>query len=132
MTSVFPRVLLVGIGCMLVYLISVALTQLEPANRPCEVTVVVEVLNGCGVHGLADRVGTYLRDRGLDVMYTGNADDFCYDQTLVVNRSGDRSKALVVAEVLGRGMVLDQVSSAFFVDATVIVGSDAQDWPLSK
>ena len=132
MTSVLPKVLLLGLGSMLVYLISVTLADLEPPDRPCEVTVVVEVLNGCGVHGLADRVGTYLKDRGFDVMYTGNADDFCYDETLVVNRSGDRSKALAVGQVLDRYVILDQASSAFFVDVTVIVGSDAKDWPSSK
>jgi hypothetical protein len=90
----------------------------------CEVPIVVEVLNGCGAVGVAREVGEILIDKDCDVMFVGNADDFGHRETLVVDRSGDRSKALTVASMLPGSSVIYQVSSAFFVDVTVVIGSE--------
>lgn len=106
------------------YLAFGILTQLRREASVCEVPVVVEVLNGCGRAGIAEKVASRLRDLGFDVMYVGNADGFDYGETLVVDRTGDKDKARVVAEALGRAPVIRQVGRTFFVDVTVVVGED--------
>ena len=115
---------MLGLAGIVVYWAWIGVSQMEWAGHGCEVPVVVEVRNGCGVRGIAEEVREFLSDRGFDVMFVGNADDFSHDETLVVDRSGDRSKVLAVAAALGASGVIYQVSSAFFVDVTVVVGSD--------
>ncbi len=118
------RLLLLGptILGVLLLISSVFLSQ-RPA-RLNEVAVVVEVRNGCGVSGLGDRVAGYLRDRGFDVIFVGNAEDFEFAESMVVDRAGERAKALEVASYLGGIPVVQQVSSGTFVDVTVILGQD--------
>jgi calcineurin-like phosphoesterase len=111
-----------GIGAAYLAL-SIAL-RLRQDSPTCEVPVIVEVLNGCGIKGIAEDVAQRLRSRGFDVMFVGNADDFSFQETLVVDRSGDRDKAFTVADALGVTDVIHQVRSAFFVDVTVVVGGD--------
>ena len=118
------KIILLCVVLLGAYLAWAALSQTGRAGRVCEVPVIVEVLNGCGLPGVAERVAERLRDGGFDVMFIGNADDFDYAGTLVVDRSGDRSKALAVARALGDASVICQMSSAAFVDATVVIGAD--------
>ncbi|MGD8628613.1 MAG: LytR C-terminal domain-containing protein [bacterium] len=96
----------------------------EDPDPECEVPVIVEVLNGCGVSGVADKVAARLRREDFDVMFVGNADDFNYEETLIVDRSGACSKAITVARALGVKNVVQQVRESFFVDVSVVVGSD--------
>ena len=103
--------------------ISTGLSHEDP-DPECEVPVIVEVLNGCGVSGVADRVAARLRGEDFDVMFVGNADDFNYKETLVVDRSGACSKAITVARALEVENVIQQVRGSFFVDVSVVVGSD--------
>ncbi|MFH1312848.1 MAG: LytR C-terminal domain-containing protein [Candidatus Eisenbacteria bacterium] len=124
MTWALVRALLLGITMVAVYFAWTTLSQTGSGGSVCEVPIVVEVLNGCGVGGTARGVGEILIDQGCDVMFVGNADDFDHRETLVVDRSGDRSKARAVASVLPGSGVIYQVGSAFFVDVTVVIGSD--------
>ena len=96
----------------------------EDDDPECEVPVIVEVLNGCGVSGVADKVAARLRGKDFDVMFVGNADDFNYEETLIVDRSGACSKAITVARALEVENVVQQVRGSFFVDVSVVVGSD--------
>lgn len=89
-----------------------------------EARVVVEVLNGCGRSGIGERVSEFLTDRNFDVMFVGNADDFRYERTLIVDRTGDLSKAVAIADAMGLGQVISQVNTATYVEATVVAGSD--------
>jgi hypothetical protein len=100
----------------------------ERPERPNEAAVVVEVRNGCGVSGLGERVAGYLRDGGFDVIFVGNAEDFEYAETMVVDRSGERAKAREVARHLGGIPVVQQISSGTFVDVTVVIGRDLEDF----
>jgi hypothetical protein len=118
------KIILLAAGICAVYLALSGLTQVRREGSICEVPVVVEVLNGCGKSGVAENVAAHLRDLGFDVMYVGNADDFDYGETMVVDRTGDRTKARAVAGALGRATVVCQVSSTFFVDVTVVLGND--------
>jgi hypothetical protein len=86
--------------------------------------VLVEVLNGCGAKGAAKVVAEGLRARGFDVVRIGNADDFGYAHTLVIDRSGSSEKAEEVARAMACSRVVTQVAGDAFLDVTVVLGAD--------
>ncbi len=90
----------------------------------------VQVLNGCGVRGIAGRVRNILRGRGFDVLSYGNARKQNYNRSLLIIRSegvfGERA-----AEVLAKslGISPEQIRkesdpSLVDIDVTVILGLD--------
>lgn len=123
MSSVIKLVLLAGV-ILVAMLVVNSLFFSERAERLNEAVVVVEVRNGCGIRGLGDRVARYLKDEGFDVIFVGNAEDFEFAETMVVDRSGEWAKAREVARALGGIPVVQQIASGTFVDATVILGRD--------
>jgi hypothetical protein len=125
MTLGLTKAIFLAAGIVAVYMAVNVVAHLTSCGSVCELPVVVEILNGCGRPGIAEQVASHLRGRGFDIMYVGNADDFDFIETLVVDRTGDRDKAHAVAAALGRAPVVYQISSAFFVDVTVILGGDA-------
>ena len=88
--------------------------------------VKVEVLNGCGVDGMARTVANRLRDTGFDVMTLGNADRFDYPESIVIDRLGNPDDADRVAEALGIANRIQQiVPDPFRIESvTVIIGRD--------
>lgn len=84
--------------------------------------IVIEVLNGTQVNGLA-RTGTrLLREAGIDVVYFGSA--ATTESTIVVLRRGDRSRAEAVRKALGVGTIREARDSTRHVDVSVILGPD--------
>ncbi len=104
--------------------------NLPPAQRNVEERLIkVEVLNGCGISGLAKEVADHLRDAGYDVVDFTNADNWDYTHTLVVDRTSEQSEnAIKVAEALGLGEedAVPELSSGRGLDVTVIIGKDYQ------
>jgi hypothetical protein len=94
----------------------------KPTGEPVGWKVAVQVLNGCGIEGAADRVVSKLRRREFNVVEVGNAPGFGYREDVVILRKGDFSMAREVAEALGAEDVLIQRNGAEFVNVTVIVG----------
>ena len=88
--------------------------------------VKVEVLNGCGVDGMARTVANRLRDTGFDVMTLDNADRFDYPESIVIDRLGAPQDADRVAEALGISNRIQQiVPDPFRIESvTVIIGRD--------
>ena len=87
----------------------------------------VQVLNGCGVKGLARRVSPALRGLGLDVRETKNASRPDYDYSSIIDRRGNVDAARALADSLG--IKREHVSSEFApnlvdIDLTLIVGAD--------
>jgi hypothetical protein len=93
-----------------------------PENRPFQ----VEVLNGCGVPKVADKITALLREKGFDVVKTGNYDNFNVPKTLVIDRRGGAKRAQSLASALGlrKTDVIAEVSELHTVDATVVLGKD--------
>ncbi|MFO7768726.1 MAG: LytR C-terminal domain-containing protein [bacterium] len=100
-------------------LLSQGSEETVPDRRPQ-----VEVLNGCGVGGIAARAHAYLRERGFDVVNVENAKDFRYPETLVIDRGGDESVARSLARTLGTENVIRQVRPDLLLEVTVILGED--------
>jgi len=86
----------------------------------------VEILNGCGIRGLATRYSDYLRGAGVDVVSTGNADNYHYEHTLIYHRRGDLSQAEEIAKLLGVPLtsISEKPEPDLFLDETIIIGED--------
>lgn len=85
-----------------------------------------DVLNGCGVGGIADRFTDFLRNNKVDVVYSGNYIRFDMDETLVIDRTGNKANALKVAEILGvsKGNVIQQLNKEYLLDVSIVIGRD--------
>jgi hypothetical protein len=91
-------------------------------RAPEGVRVRVEVLNATRVRGLARRATFFLRDRGFDVVESGNAGEL-RDSTLVIDRTGHAAWAALVARAMGPGAtVAARPDSSHYVDVTVLIG----------
>lgn len=86
----------------------------------------LEVLNGCGISGIANQYTSVLRSNGFDVVETGNFDHFNLEETIVISRSGAMNNALQVAQALGVASenVIREESPDFYLDVTVVIGHD--------
>ncbi len=86
----------------------------------------VEVRNGVGVRGVAERMRTYLRSKGYDVVGVGNHPSFDVEQTIIVDRIGNLNIAQEVAASLGLppDRIQQDVRSEFHLDVSIILGKD--------
>ncbi|WP_138431715.1 LytR C-terminal domain-containing protein [Fodinibius saliphilus] len=92
----------------------------------------LEVLNGCGVAGLANNFTSTLRKNGFDVVETGNFKNFDMQHTVVIARNFDSENAHRVADALGIAPenIFIEASEDYYLDATVVIGSDYQSLKL--
>lgn len=86
----------------------------------------VEVLNGCGIGGIADKFTEFLRANHFDVVQMGNYISFDVEKTIVIDRTGNIQNAYKVAKTLGIGRknVIQQINPNYFLDVSIIVGKD--------
>ncbi|MBN1603975.1 MAG: LytR C-terminal domain-containing protein [Chitinispirillaceae bacterium] len=87
----------------------------------------IELLNGCGVDGAALEVANYLRSKGFDVKYIGNAPEWNYSSTLIVSRIKDTAMASRVASVLKTQKMTLIINNNTLYDVTVFIGSDYKE-----
>ncbi|MCK4715256.1 MAG: LytR C-terminal domain-containing protein [Candidatus Marinimicrobia bacterium] len=94
--------------------------------------IVIEVLNGCGVPGLAQKFTNFLRSEGFDVMYTGNADRIDYPNTQLIERVDDSEKTNEVNDVLmlHPQRLSSDLDPSLHVDLTLILGKDYNRLPV--
>lgn len=88
-------------------------------------TIQVNVINACGVNGIAQRFTEFLRARKFDVPeYATSATHEPYSR--VIDRIGDPVSARKVAYALGipRERIETEIDSTLYLRATVIVGDD--------
>jgi hypothetical protein len=98
------------------------------ARAPDGVRIKVEVLNATKTKGLARRATSYLRDRGFDVVGSGNVTE--QRATSIVY---DRSAHPEWARLVGRAMnapVVARRDSSRYLDVTVLLGADWRPPPL--
>lgn len=86
----------------------------------------IEVLNGCGISGIANSYTGILRENGFDVVETGNFETFDLSETIVISRSGVMDNAYRVANALGvtEKNVIRESSPDYYLDVTVVLGLD--------
>ena len=94
----------------------------DDARAPEGVRIKVEVLNATQTRGLARRATIYLRDRGFDVVGSGNVSE--QRATTIVY---DRSSHPEWARLVGRAMnapVVARPDSSRYLDVTVLIGNN--------
>lgn len=128
---------------ILVFVLSMTFSTSEVSVSQTAPRIIrLQILNGCGVDGLAEKMDKAFRESGtealFDIIDKGNAQVFNFEKTLVIDRKGDEAKsgsfswpASLVAEMLKAGpdqLILQKFSENLLdIDVTVIVGADYQD-----
>jgi hypothetical protein len=99
---------------------------LDQEKKKDEVNLRVEILNGCGVNGLASKTKHALNRMGVDVLSTGNAPNHNYRRTLIYVHGDNIDKALKFAKMTGitTDPVIDGYKTSIPCDLTIILGSD--------
>jgi hypothetical protein len=92
-------------------------------TAPPGVRIKVQVLNASSTAGLAASAVRFLRDRGFDVVESGNSSQKL-DSTVVKDRTERRDFARLVALALGVARVTSERDSSHYVDVTVLLGAD--------
>jgi hypothetical protein len=100
----------------------------ESARAPEGVRIKVEVLNATRTRGLARKATVYLRDRGFDVVGSGNVTEQ-RTTTLVYDRSAHPEWARLVGRAMN-APVVERSDSSRYLDVTVLVGGDWRPPPL--
>ncbi len=87
----------------------------------------VEVLNGCGVKGIAAQFSDYLRGRGFDVVNTDNYRTSNVEFSFIVDRVSPNStygKKLAVELGISLQRVQTLISEELDLEATLVLGKD--------
>ena len=100
----------------------------DNARAPDGTRIKVEVLNATKTKGLARRATLYLRDRGFDVVGSGNVAEQ-RATTIVYDRSSHPDWARLVARAMNAPVVARPDSSRY-LDVTVLIGADWRPPPL--
>ncbi|PYO76342.1 MAG: hypothetical protein DMD63_14655 [Gemmatimonadetes bacterium] len=94
----------------------------EDARAPEGVRIKVEVLNATQTKGLARRATVYLRDRGFDVVGSGNVAEQ-RASTVVYDRSAHPEWARLVGRAMN-APVVERPDSSRYLDVTVLLGGN--------
>ena len=76
--------------------------------------------------GVAEKFTDFLRRRNFDVVQSGNYRSFDIDNTMVIDRSGNKANAEKVADALGieRKFIIQQLNNDYFLDVSLVIGKD--------
>ena len=99
--------------------------ELANKNRTAPI-IQLEVLNGCGISGVAEKFTDYLRNNNFDVVQTGNYISFDVEKTMVIDRTGNKANAFKVADALGidHKNVIQQINNDYILDVSLIIGKN--------
>jgi hypothetical protein len=107
--------------------------EMQPS--PLAHTIQIEVLNGCGVNGIAKIFQERLRESGFDVVNTENyvVNGKVYwnvDQTFVIDQIGVAEQAKAIAKALGIPLtnIESRENPAAIYDISVVVGKDYKNY----
>jgi len=85
----------------------------------------IEILNGCGESGIANLYSNYIRKNNFDVIEIKNADNFNYENTLIlIHNSFKENEALELAELLKINKNNIKFNNDNIWDLSVIIGKD--------
>ncbi len=127
--------IIVLLGVLIIFLTYSFITQIshfsrvesdKNNNKSASSIIQVEVLNGCGASGVAEQFTDLLRKEKFDVVQVGNYISFDIDNSLVIDRTGNRLNAEKVARALGIDSknVIMQKNDDSFLDVSVVIGKD--------
>ena len=94
----------------------------------------IEVLNGCGIKGLAAKTAEFLRLKQLDVVRSDDADHHNYPRTVIIQRNENIESLKHVSDSFGvlindESRIKIVPDETLGVDVTVILGKDYESFP---
>ena len=116
--------------------IEVTFPKIDPRPLAIEVyqknpiqNIKVEVLNGCGLKGIAARTADFLRANHIDVVRSDNADHYDYPNTVIISRNENVESLKAVSRSFGvtlddKTHIMTDPDESLGVDVTVILGKD--------
>lgn len=133
-TNFFLNAIIVLLGGLIVFLTYSLFTKISAFTSDDDLAdevrtpriIQLEVLNGCGITGVAEKFTNYLRQNDFDVVQIGNYISYDINNTLVVDRIGNKTNAVKVAQALGIDTknVIQQINDDYFLDVSLIIGKD--------
>jgi len=133
-TNIFLNIIIIILAGLIIFLSYSLFTKIsaltsdedEAGLNKTSRIIQLEVLNGCGISGIAEKLTNYLRQKDFDVVQVGNYTSYDIDNTLVVDRTGNKNNAIKVAEALGIDSknVIQQINNDYFLDVSLIIGKD--------
>jgi len=89
----------------------------------------IQVLNGSGEKGIAERFSNLLQNNGHDVVLRGNADHFSYKNSEIIIRNSNKIAAENIANLLGINLnnISTQREKLLLCDITLILGKDFKE-----
>ena len=136
--SLILNIVIVILGVIVFFLLYSFITN-SIVNKPVEWTtespelgdatgeiIQLDVLNGCGVRGIAQDFTDYLRKRNFDVVQSANYKTFDVEESLVIDRTGDLAAARKVAYALGidEKNIVQQINPDYYLNVSVVIGRD--------
>ncbi len=118
--------LLIAITIRIIPLFETEKTHIRKTSH----VIQVEVLNGCGNTGLADKFTDLLRSKKFDVVKTGNFTSFDIDNSFVIDRVGNKDFAYTLADSIGipKTNVIQQFNKNYYLDVTLVIGKDFNNY----
>ena len=98
----------------------------ELLNEISKSKIQVEVLNGCGVSEIAEKLTDYLRSNHVDVVNLGNYRSFEIANSILICRNEKIKNAQRLAALIGldEQSIIQQVNPNYLLDVTFILGKD--------
>ncbi len=98
----------------------------RPVVHPVPQKTQVEILNGCGVSGIAKKATRFCRQNDLDVVAMGNFKNFDVQNSYVIDWMGNKEKARWIARLMGIDpkRVITKIDPTKQLDATIVLGKD--------
>ena len=131
--GLYSNIIIIILSVIIVYLTYSLYSKISAANskeaenlKSPSPTIQIEVLNGCGLSGTADKITDYLRQHHFDVVQIGNYISYDVEKSIVIDRAGNMINAFKVADSLGinHKNVVQQISAKYFLDVSLVIGKD--------
>ncbi len=134
-SNLFLNIIIILFGLIVVFMSYSLISKIDDSktkkekllaeNKAADI-IQVQVLNGCGKSGVADKFTSFLRKNNFDVVEMGNYISFDIDNTMVIDRSGNKANAEKVAASIGvdKKSVTQQLNKEYFLDVTIVIGKD--------
>lgn len=132
--NLFLNTIILFLGIIILFLLYSLITKIQSGDEDISETkqnvassiIQLEVLNGCGMPGVAEKFTDFLRKRNFDVVQLGNYRSFDIDKSIVIDRTGNKANAEKVADALGieKKFIIQQLNIDYFLDVSLVIGKD--------
>jgi len=91
-------------------------------------SIKVTVQNGCGFAGVANHVRRFLTDKNVDVIATGNARRYVFDESVIVVKQDEKDDLRRLQKITGIKNVIYAINDNSITPFIIIAGKDYQNY----